>query len=185
MPTPPPPYTLTQTPEPHAIRRKALLRAHPEIRDWFGWDRHAVPVMLAAVTAQPGLAAWAQATWDPAKPVCSAAWTALLVLTIGAVLSHWSSMFLHEASHNNCAPTPRANRFWGSISTTWFILARLSTIPSLWGNAPPDRLVPPPRLTMGIACSLQTDRTPWTCLTLSGKTTRRGTWRYALSPSHS
>ncbi|MBX2798192.1 MAG: fatty acid desaturase [Myxococcales bacterium] len=106
-------FTYTEAPEPHAVRRRTILAAHPSIRDLYGYDRFSIPPMLAAVALQLALAAWVS-SWPQTGTSMVAA--GLLALFVGSVLHHHSSMFIHEASHDNCAPTPAENRFWAMIA---------------------------------------------------------------------
>lgn len=114
-----PEFTYTESPEPHAVRRRAILAAHPSIRELYGSDRWSIPPMLAAVVLQLALAAWVS-TWP--LNAGSVAGAGLLAVFVGAVLNHHSSMFIHEASHDNCAPTPAENRFWAMVANTSQVL---------------------------------------------------------------
>lgn len=108
-----PEFAYTEEPEPHAVRRRAILKEHPEIREMYGSDRWSIPTMLTALIAQLGLAAWVSSlpfTWT------SAAIALVLAVFVGSILNHVSSMFIHEAAHDNCAPTPNENRLWALIA---------------------------------------------------------------------
>lgn len=91
------------TPEPHGVRRRFLLRRHPELRRLQGHDPRTTAVVLAIVAAQLGIAAFFQR--HGAGP--------LLVLAaglVGGTLNHWAGMGIHEAAHNLAARTPLGNR---------------------------------------------------------------------------
>ncbi len=60
-----------------------------------------------------------------------------------------------------------------------------STTPSAIGNAPPDRLVPAPRGTIGTSMRRQICTIRCTCDSVSGSATASGRRRYADRPSHS
>ena len=112
-----PPYALTLSVEPHAARRKALLARHPEIKDRYGYDSWSVAIMLGAVSAQLLLAFFVQMSFE-ATHGSLGWWLATIALTclVGSVLSHWASMFSHEATHNNTASTVEANKMWSMVS---------------------------------------------------------------------
>jgi len=120
-------FDTTSTPEPHALRRKEILRHHPEIAELFGHDRRTVIPMLLAVFGQLAIAALvAQCAilghlwvWLPL--------TFVVVHIAGAVLSHHSSMFIHEASHNLIAPTARENKFWALLANTTLLIPAAMT----------------------------------------------------------
>jgi sphingolipid delta-4 desaturase len=111
-------FTTTETPEPHAIRRAVILKETPEIRALYGWDRGTIPSMVLAVVGQLTLAWAVQTQLDWNEPFQAGFVAFALAALVGAVLSHLSSMFIHEAAHDNCAPTPAENRFWAFVANT-------------------------------------------------------------------
>jgi len=120
-------YAFTETPEPHAVRRRAILAEHPEIRERNGYDSWSIPVMIFAVLAQLGLAVAVETLFDPSQLALSIAATIGLILVAGAVLSHWSSMFTHEAAHNNTARTPELNKMWAMVANISQVLPNAMT----------------------------------------------------------
>lgn len=94
-------FERVHTPEPHAERRRALLAKYPAIRALYGCDRRTAYVTIAVVIAQLALASFAS----------SLPWWALVIggYTIGAPLTHWLSMAIHETSHGLGAKTVRGN----------------------------------------------------------------------------
>jgi hypothetical protein len=60
-----------------------------------------------------------------------------------------------------------------------------SRTPSPGGRAPPERPVPAPRGTTGTFMEEHVSSTRCTCSSVSGSATTIGSWRYAVSPSHS
>jgi sphingolipid 4-desaturase/C4-monooxygenase len=119
---PVPRFTATCSPEPHVVRGALILEAHPQIQDLFGHDRAMVGWMLASVGAQFALAAAAQWLYGVVSPGLWAASVAVWVLLVGSVLSHVSAMFIHEASHDNCAPTSLENKLWALVANTSMVL---------------------------------------------------------------
>ena len=98
-------FDQTQTGDPHALRRKDLLRQHPAIRSLFGHDRRTAAVTIALVLAQLSLAACA------GRGGIAGRWYVVLLGSwwIGAPLTHWLAMAIHETSHRLAARTPRGN----------------------------------------------------------------------------
>jgi len=78
-------------PEPHRARTRALLRAHPEIKRLFGPTRWTVPLTVALVAAQLGVAGLVSlGPW----------WVApLAAFGVGAFLAQALYAVLHECSH--------------------------------------------------------------------------------------
>ncbi len=104
-------FTRVTTVEPHRARRRELLAKHPEIRKLYGYDRRPAWITLGGGAAQLALAAARQRLADAGGGagkvlLCELA----LALGVGAVLSHWAGVVIHEASHNLCASTPGLNR---------------------------------------------------------------------------
>lgn len=96
--------------EPHRARRKAILARHPEVRRLFGHDRRTALVVVVVVAAQLALAAGVQRLADAGSPWGSVWAIGALALLVGAVLSHWCAMGVHECSHDLAARTPLGNR---------------------------------------------------------------------------
>ena len=111
------PFQSTPSPEPHAVRRRAILAAHPDIRDLFGPDRRMIGVLVGVTAAHFGIAAALARYTDPSWPLGSALAVAVAAGSVGAVLSHWASMFIHEASHDHCAESPVENRLWAIFAS--------------------------------------------------------------------
>jgi len=111
-------FATTASPEPHAVRRRALLRQHPEIKRLFGHNRWTVVPMLVAVAMQLAIAAQLAECFEGARGPVWALIALTVVHLLGAVLSHHASMFIHEASHDLCAPTPWENKLWALIANT-------------------------------------------------------------------
>eukprot|EP00897_Mesotaenium_endlicherianum_P002445 jgi/Mesen1/2228/ME000152S01315 len=91
-----------ETDEPHASRRKAILAAHPEIKELFGPDHYAVPKIVAVVTLQIALSVYLR----------HAAWWKLFVVSylVGAFCNHNLFLAIHELSHNLALTRPLYNK---------------------------------------------------------------------------
>ena len=93
---------------PHAARRRAILAAHPEIRDLFGPCHRTKYTVVAVVALQFGAAhlAAARPFWQ----------LFLLAWALGGLLT--SNLFLaaHEVSHNLAFQTPRLNKLLGLLA---------------------------------------------------------------------
>jgi len=79
----------------------------------------------------------------------------------------------------------RAQRLRGSIATTALRRARPRITPLPSGSAPPESPVPAPRATTGTPRSLHTRNTACISSMVRGNATASGSWRNAVSPSHS
>lgn len=85
-------FYLSSEPEPHKIRRKAILEKHPEIVDLMKPDSRPVPYVIAIVALQLIIAANAQyMSW----PV----WC-FFAYVFGGTISHSLALMTHECSHN-------------------------------------------------------------------------------------
>lgn len=91
--------------QPHASRRKEILKKYPEIEQLFGPDIRPLPVVLLVIASQLYLAT-IQATWSPL--------TFFLVCWIyGGAASHSLSLMTHELSHNLMFHTQSLNEYFG------------------------------------------------------------------------
>src|SRR5262245_63349411 len=98
-------YRRTDGGEPHRIRRRAILAAHPEIAELFGWDRWPKYRMAAVLAIQLAIAWGVEAFARSASATAAAAVLAVLAYVVGAVLNHYGGVVIHEAAHDLCAPT--------------------------------------------------------------------------------
>lgn len=92
-------------PEPHGARRRAILRAHPEVKDLYGPCTRTKYVCAALVAAQLSLAySLREAPW----------WLIILVAyAVGGFFSQWLLLANHEISHNLAFKRPLYNRLFG------------------------------------------------------------------------
>ncbi len=104
------PYLATDAPEPHRLRRVAILAAHPEIKKLFGFDPRPKWSMAAVIVAQLALAFVVQRAAESFAALFVLAITFALAYLVGAVLNHYGGVVIHEASHNLCGRTERQNR---------------------------------------------------------------------------
>src|SRR5262245_49659874 len=95
-------------PEPHLARTRAMLRAHPDLKDLVGPDRRTLLLCVAAPAAQVALASLA-----PRVP-----WWAIVAAAyvVGAWLSHVCWVLIHEATHNLVARSRLANHLAGLLA---------------------------------------------------------------------
>ena len=91
--------------EPHAVRRRIILKAHPEIEKLFVPDLRPVPLVIAMVLSQWILAYYCQ-FWS--YPV----YFGMAYLYSGTVC-HSLSLMAHELSHNLVFKTRQANEWFG------------------------------------------------------------------------
>ncbi len=109
-------FQWTDTAEPHAERRRELLRRYPEIRSFAGFDRRTAWVTLAVTCAQLALAALLSFKRVPWYGLALAAYA------VGAPLTHWLSMAIHETSHRLAARTARGNVIVALIANVPMVL---------------------------------------------------------------
>lgn len=107
-------------PEPHRIRRRALLRSHPELKQLAGYSWLTAGVMLCIVAAQLGIAA----ALAHHSSELFRSWGVLVVVAfiVGGTLNHWVGMGIHEASHNLVAPTPLLSRLVAILGNTPIVI---------------------------------------------------------------
>lgn len=91
--------------EPHALRRKAIIAAHPEIKSLFGPNFNTKYVVLASMILQlTALHLLQGASW----------YTWLFVTyTLSGTINHSLTLAVHEAAHNLCSKNMITNRFIG------------------------------------------------------------------------
>ncbi|CAJ1960879.1 unnamed protein product [Cylindrotheca closterium] len=96
------------TDEPHHSRRKAILAKHPEIKELYGPDVRLLPMILAIVAVQLGLAVYSTQLegWK---------WF-FLCWSLGGTLTHWLSLGNHELSHNLCFKKTFYNELLGMVA---------------------------------------------------------------------
>ena len=85
-------FAYTTSREPHIDRAKEILRRHPELRQFFGKNRHSMLAIVTLVGLQMSLAVWSrdQAWWA----------TLLLAYGVGAFVTHALLVMVHECTHN-------------------------------------------------------------------------------------
>jgi sphingolipid delta-4 desaturase len=94
--------------EPHSARRRAILAAHPELRELFGPSRWTILPILLLVAGQSAVAIL----------ITPQPWWAILgtAYTLGAVANLGCWALVHEGGHNLIARSTRANRWWSMIA---------------------------------------------------------------------
>ncbi|HEY1955973.1 MAG TPA: fatty acid desaturase [Polyangiaceae bacterium] len=114
-------FARTNTGEPHARRRRELLTRYPEIRKLAGFDRSTAAVAVAVSAAQLAIASivgHARLRWW---------WVLPLAWAVGAPLTHWLSMAIHETSHRLAAKTRRANEVVALVANLPMVLPVAAT----------------------------------------------------------
>jgi sphingolipid 4-desaturase/C4-monooxygenase len=93
----------SETPEPHMVRRRAIIAQHPEIKKLYGHDRGIIWTTFAVIAGQLAVT-FAVVRVDR--------WwvTALTAYFVGSILNHWLAMSIHETSHNLATPNRLANK---------------------------------------------------------------------------
>jgi len=98
-------FLWSSEPEPHGARRRAILEAHPEVKQLYGPCARTKYICALLVVAQLGLAyAMRDAPW----------WLLIAVAyAVGGFLSQWLLLANHEISHNLAFSKPLYNRLFG------------------------------------------------------------------------
>ncbi|CAK9103078.1 Sphingolipid delta(4)-desaturase DES1-like, partial [Durusdinium trenchii] len=94
--------------EPHATRRKEILKAHPEITKLMGPEWRTKYIVAATVALQILLACLAK-KWS--------VWTFVAVAyVVGATVNHSLFLAIHELAHNLGAKSSSANKIIGMVA---------------------------------------------------------------------
>ena len=108
-----PAFTHSDEPEPHRLRRRQILAAHPEAMALSGPAHASVLFIVGLVTLQLAVAfALRQSPW----------WLILIVAyVVGAVASHGLLVLIHECTHNLVWKGTRANRLLALLANVGII----------------------------------------------------------------
>ena len=100
-------FEWSYTQEPHASRRKAILKAHPEVSKLMGHCPRTKWVCLSVVAAQMCIAAYMGLNDKP--------WWLLVTVAyaFGGTVNHMMLLAMHEISHNLAFKKPDHNRLFG------------------------------------------------------------------------
>ncbi len=97
-------FAWTEAPEPHAERRRAMLRDHPEIRALYGPSTRTKYVCTALVAVQLAVAYLLRdASW---------VWVVIVAYAFGGVVNQSLLLAIHELSHNLAFRRPAYNRLF-------------------------------------------------------------------------
>lgn len=85
-------FTVVDRPEPHRIRTRQIIKAHPEVKALITRNPVTFAIILGCVGAQIGIGILLKDyAWY---------WTALAAYAVGAFFSHTLFVTIHEAAHN-------------------------------------------------------------------------------------
>jgi sphingolipid delta-4 desaturase len=106
-------FTWTSADEPHAARRTAILKAHPEVRQLFVTEPRTAWIVLAIVILQLIMCYIV----SEQSGFVNSYWTLLvLAYVIGGTANHSLQLAVHELSHNLGFQSPLANRVMALIA---------------------------------------------------------------------
>ena len=89
------------TPEPHRIRTRQIVKAHPEVKQLMTRNPMTFVIIVGCVVAQTAIAiALRDAAWY---------WVALAAYGVGAFFTHTLFVTIHESAHNLIFKKPVAN----------------------------------------------------------------------------
>jgi sphingolipid delta-4 desaturase len=97
-----------ETAEPHAGRRRQILKAHPEITKLFGPEPLTFPIVIAILVAQVAMASFVQ----------NQPWWVLIALAyvVGGTVNHSLQLAAHELSHSLCFGVPALDKTLAIVS---------------------------------------------------------------------
>jgi sphingolipid delta-4 desaturase len=97
--------------EPHPARSRALLKAHPELRQLMGRNPYTALIALTLFAGQSALAFWIGS-------LGISYWWAALILAycVGAFANHANYVIIHDATHNLVFSSRTANRLIAIIA---------------------------------------------------------------------
>ena len=95
-------FSWSSSPEPHVLRRREILLAHPEIRELFGCEPLTFPIVVVIFLVQCLLAYLLQSAPWPLLLAC--AWV------VGGTLNHSLQLAVHELTHNLCFHSALLNK---------------------------------------------------------------------------
>lgn len=95
----------TNSDEPHSLRRKTILKLHPEIEDLYGPDWRPAPIAIMMVISQLFLACYSQFM----------SWPVFLIISYvyGGTVAHSLSLMTHELSHCLVFKSKTMNEYFG------------------------------------------------------------------------
>jgi len=101
-------FIYSKDPEPHASRKQAILKKHPEITKLMGYEWR-TKYIVAATVALLVFMAWLTLEWG---------WTSYLiaVYVVGATANHSLFLAIHELSHNLGAKTVNQNKLISMVA---------------------------------------------------------------------
>lgn len=110
----PPGFSHSPEPEPHKARTRAILRAHPDVREHIGRNPYSFISIVGLVGLQLAVAFW----------VAGQPWWVLLLLayTVGAVSNHALFVMIHECAHNLLFKKPVLNTLAGILANVPSVL---------------------------------------------------------------
>ncbi len=101
-------FRISDGPEPHSARTRAILADHPEVRELIGRNPWSFAIVVLVVVLQFGLA-WV---------LREQPWWALLAVAwfVGAFANHATYVMIHEAAHNLIFPRRWQNHLTGILA---------------------------------------------------------------------
>jgi sphingolipid delta-4 desaturase len=100
--TQPKDFAWSDSDEPHATRRRAILAKYPEIRSLFTKEPRTALFVVLILIAQLFVAKWAQ--------TASLGWILVVAYVFGGTVNHTLQLAVHELSHNLCWESLIANK---------------------------------------------------------------------------
>lgn len=104
-------YHWVYSDEPHATRRREILKKYPQIKELYGYDPNTKWVMMLYAAVQYLMAMYIvpQLSWFS---------VVLLAYSLGGIMAHALFLGLHETSHNLLFQKPLHNKIFGVLINT-------------------------------------------------------------------
>lgn len=98
-------YYWSYTDEPHATRRKEILKKYPQVKELYGYEWTTKYVVLG----------WVLSQWGLSYLIRNSSWWVIVLLAYcyGGFASHALVLAMHEISHNLAFPRTVPNKFLG------------------------------------------------------------------------
>lgn len=102
--------------EPHVARRRAIAKAHPEVKKLFGHCPKTKYMVLMQVGVHIATAIWLATNEH--------SWLTFVAISyvIGATMTHWLFLAIHEISHDLAMPTKLGNTLLGMFANLPIIM---------------------------------------------------------------
>jgi sphingolipid delta-4 desaturase len=102
--------------EPHVARRREIIKKHPEIKKLYGYCPQTKYMVLMQVSVHVATAIWLATNEH--------SWLTFVLVSyvIGATMTHWLFLAIHEIAHDLAMPTKTQNCLLGMFANFPIVL---------------------------------------------------------------